>query len=210
MTEVKSIKTRTQRAAETRGRILDAARELFITNGYGATNLQEVADRAGVAIQTIYFVFGNKRKLLKELVDVTIAGDDEPIVTMDRPWLREALASKTAEALLRAHVRGVGEVLHRVAAITDMVATAVASDAEIAQLWPDGERPRLQVQTTVAEAIVTKPDARAGITAETAADILFALLSPALYLLFVRERGWSTERWQQWTFDTLRAQLCAP
>ncbi|MFJ8582919.1 TetR/AcrR family transcriptional regulator [Micromonospora sp. NPDC093277] len=210
MAEVKSMKTRTQRAAETRGRILDAARELFITNGYGATNLQEVADRAGVAIQTIYFVFGNKRKLLKELVDVTIAGDDESIATMDRPWFREALESKTADALLRAHVQGVGEVLHRVAAITDMVATAAASDAEVAQLWPDGERPRLQVQTTVAETMVTKPGARAGITAETAADILFALLSPALYLLLVRERGWPPERWQQWTFDTLRAQLCAP
>lgn len=209
MAEVKGVQKRTQRAAETRGRILDAARELFVTNGYGATNLQEVADRAGVAIQTIYFVFGNKRKLLKELVDVTIAGNDEPIATMDRPWFREALASQTADALLRAHVRGVGEVLHRVAAITDMVATAVASDAEIAQLWPDGERPRLQVHTTVAEAMVTKPGARAGITAETAADILFALLSPALYLLFVQERGWPPERWQQWTFDTLRAQLCA-
>jgi AcrR family transcriptional regulator len=209
VTEVKGVKKRTQRAAETRERILDAARDLFVTNGYGATNLQEVADRAGVAIQTIYFVFGNKRKLLKELVDVTIAGDDEPIATMDRPWFREALASETADALLRAYVRGVGQVLHRVAAITDMVATAVASDAEIGQLWPDGEQPRLRVHTTVAEAMVAKPGARAGITAETAADVLFALLSPALYLLFVHERGWPPERWQQWTFDTLRAQLCS-
>ncbi|MGW2223100.1 TetR family transcriptional regulator, partial [Nonomuraea sp. NPDC001684] len=31
------------------------------------------AEKAGVAVQTIYFVFGNKRALLKELVDVTIA-----------------------------------------------------------------------------------------------------------------------------------------
>jgi hypothetical protein len=61
-----------------------------------------------------------------------------------------------------------------------------------------------------AEALVAKPGARAGITAETVADILFALLSTGLYLLFVRERGWPSERWEQWTYDTLRAQLCTP
>jgi AcrR family transcriptional regulator len=208
VTDVKRVTKRSQRAAETRRRILDAARKLFVANGYGATNLQEVADRAGVAIQTIYFVFGNKRKLLKELVDVTIAGDDEPIATMGRPWFREAIAADTADALLRAHVRGTCEILHRVAAITEMVATAAASDAEIAQLWPDGEQPRLQVHLAVAEALIAKPGARAGLTAETVADILFALLSPDVYLLLVRARGWPSERWEQWTRDTLRAQLC--
>lgn len=210
MAEVKRATKQTQRAADTRRRILAASRDLFVSNGYGATNLQEVADRAGVAIQTIYFVFGNKRKLLKELVDVTIAGDDEPIATMNRPWFHEAIASETADALLRAHVRGTSEVLHRVAAITDMVATAAASDAELTQLWPDGEQPRLQVHMAAAEALLTKPGAQPGITAETAADILFALLSPSLYLLFVRERGWPPQRWEQWTYDTLRAQLCTP
>jgi AcrR family transcriptional regulator len=204
------VNKRAEKARHTRRRILAAAGELFVEQGYGATSLQEVADRAGVAVQTIYFVFGNKRKLLKELVDATIAGDDEPIATMNRPWFREAIASETADALLRAHVRGTSEVLHRVAAITDMVATAAASDAEIAQLWPDGEQPRLRVHMAAAEALVAKPGARADITAETAADILFALLSPGLYLLLVRERGWPSQRWEQWTYDTLRAQLCTP
>src|SRR4051794_26739622 len=210
MVDVKRATKQTQRATDTRRRILAAAHDLFLANGYGATNLQEVADRAGVAIQTIYFVFGNKRKLLKELVDATIAGDDEPIATMNRPWFREAIASETADALLRAHVQGTSEILHRVAAITDMVTTAAASDAEIAQLWPDGEHPRLRVHMAAAEALVEKPGARPDITAETAADILFALLSPDLYLLFVRERGWPSQRWKQWTYDTLRAQLCTP
>ncbi|MCW3819300.1 TetR/AcrR family transcriptional regulator [Micromonospora sp. DR5-3] len=210
MTDVKSVKNRSERAAETRRRILDAALDLFVANGYGATKLQEVADRAGVAIQTIYFVFGNKRKLLKDLVDATIAGDDEPIATMDRPWFRAAMAAETADALLHAHVRGAGAVLRRVSAITDMVATAIASDAAVAQLWPDGEQPRLTVHTAVAEALIAKPGARDGITAETAADLLFVLLSTEMYLLFVRERGWPSERWEQWTYETLRAQLCAP
>ncbi|MEU1688483.1 helix-turn-helix domain-containing protein [Micromonospora sp. NPDC005707] len=209
MTEVKRVNKRTQKAAETRRGILDAARDLFVDQGYGATNMQEVAARAGVAVQTLYFVFGNKRSLLKELVDVTIAGDDEPVATMSRPWFREALAAATADDQLRAHVRGTRQVLERVAEITKMVATAAATDAEVAQLWPHGEDPRFQVHTVAAEALVAKPGARAGVSAGTVADLLYALLSTELFLLFVRDRGWSPERWEQWTYDTLRPQVCS-
>ena len=209
MSDVKRVNKRTQNAAETRRRILDAAGDLFVERGYGATNMQDVAARAGVAVQTIYFVFGNKRTLLKELVDVTIAGDDEPVATMNRPWFRDALAAETAHAHLRAHIRGTRKILERVATITKMVAMAAATDAEVAQLWPAGDDPRLEVHTVAAKALVAKPGARTGLSAENAADLLFALLSPELYLLFVRDRAWTPEQWEQWTYDTLRPQLCS-
>jgi hypothetical protein len=54
---------------------------------------------------------------------------------------------------------------------------------------------------------MTKPGARAELSAEHAADVLFGLLSPELYLVLVRDRGWSSERWEQWAHDILRAQL---
>ncbi|GHJ53807.1 TetR family transcriptional regulator [Nonomuraea sp. TT08I-71] len=209
MTDVKRVNKRTQKAADTRRGILEAARDLFVDQGYGATNMQEVATRAGVAVQTVYFVFGNKRSLLKELVDVTIAGDDELVATMNRPWFRDALAAATADDQLRAHVRGTRQVLERVAEITKMVATAAATDAEVAQLWPHGENPRFEVHTVAAEALVAKPGARAGVPSAVVADLLYGLLSTELFLLFVRDRGWSPERWEQWTYDTLRPQVCS-
>ena len=82
MPVVRSGGKKGEKSRQTRRRILEAAYELFVEQGYGATTLQDVATRAGVAVQTIYFAFGNKPSLLKELVDVTIAGDDEPISTM--------------------------------------------------------------------------------------------------------------------------------
>src|SRR3954454_21499481 len=98
MSQVNSENKKTRKPKETRRRMLEAARDLFVERGYGATALQEIADRAGVAVQTIYFTFGNKRALLKELAAVSIAGDDEPIATMDRQWFREVLAAETAGA----------------------------------------------------------------------------------------------------------------
>jgi hypothetical protein len=51
--------------------------------------------------------------------------------------------------------------------------------------------------------------AKADVSAEYAADLIFRLLSPELYLLFVRDRGWPADAWERWVFDTLRQQLCA-
>jgi AcrR family transcriptional regulator len=208
MSDVKRTNKRAQKSQETRGRIRQAALELFTRDGYGATNLQDVADRAGVAIQTIYFVFGNKRALLKELVDVTIAGDEEPVATMNRPWYTDALAAGTAPEMLRAYVAGTTSVLERVAPIGRMLRAAAASDPEVGTLWPPGTDPRYVVHLHAAEALAGKPGANPDVPVEEVADLLYGLLSPELYLVFVEERGWSAQRWQRWAGDTLHAQLC--
>jgi AcrR family transcriptional regulator len=220
MSAVKSKQA--DRARETRRRIVAAARDLFIERGYGATSLAQVAERAGVAVQTIYFVFGNKRTLLKELVDTSIAGDDEPIPAMDRPWFREALDAPTAKEHLRRHVHGTRVILDRTAPITKVTEVAIATEPEVAAMWQQGEGsqvppvswitawpPRHAAHLTAAAALVTKPGARQGISPERAADILYGLLSPALYLSFVGDRGWTPEEWESWAFDVLRSQLCA-
>ncbi|HEX6447789.1 MAG TPA: helix-turn-helix domain-containing protein [Streptosporangiales bacterium] len=208
MVDVKRVSKRTQKSRETRRKILAAAGELFVERGYGATNLQDVADRAGVAVQTIYFVFGNKRTVLKELADITIAGDDEPVATMDRPWFKEALASGTAGEHLRRHVHGTRLILDRYAPMAKVIAAAAATDLEVADLWQYDEDPRYVVQSAAARSMMSKPGAREGVTAKQAADLLFGLLSPALYLVFVEERDWSPKRWEDWVHRTLRDQLC--
>ncbi|WP_433169498.1 TetR/AcrR family transcriptional regulator [Kribbella sp. CA-247076] len=208
MTPVKRLNKRTEKAQETRRRIIQAATDLFVGDGYGATNLQDVADQAGVAVQTIYFVFGNKRALLKELVDVTIAGDSEPIATMDRPWFTEAVAAPTAEELLARYVPGSSAVLERVSPIMRVLEAAVANDPEVSTLWPQDQDMRYVVQRAAAEALVTKPGAREDLTADEAADLLYAILSPELYLLLVRNRSWSHDTWVHWATTTLTTQLC--
>jgi AcrR family transcriptional regulator len=205
---VKSTGKKGEKSRQTRRRILRAAYELFVDQGYGTTTLQGIAERAGVAVQTIYFAFGNKPSLLKELVDITIAGDDEPIPTLQRAWFRDALAADTAEAHLRAHVRGTCDILQRVAPIMDVLRAAGMQDPSLASMWQQDSDPRLEVQSAAARSLVAKPGARARLSVEHAADLLFGLLSPQLYLLFVRDRGWTPDRWEQWVYDTLHAQLC--
>ncbi|MFD6073708.1 MULTISPECIES: TetR/AcrR family transcriptional regulator [Amycolatopsis] len=198
---------RSERAARTRRRIITAAKELFLADGYGATTLQQVAERAGVAVQTIYFTFRNKPTLLKELVDVAIAGDDGPLATMERPWFARVVDAPDAREALNALIVGSRAVLERVAAVNDMVRTAIAAHPELRELWPDREDPRHTVHVAAVKALVGKPGAAAGLDVDRAADVLYALLSPEMFLILTRDRGWPLDMWERWVEDTLAAQL---
>lgn len=207
MPAVKKPSAKAERARATRRRIVQAAGDLFLAQGYGATQLQEIADHAGVAVQTIYFAFGNKRTVLKELVDVTIQGDDEPVPTMERTWFREMLGAPTAADQLRLHVTGTRPILERVAPIVRVVDAAAAADPEVAVLWPDEVDPRLTVLEHAADALLAKPDVRHGLEPAEAIDVMFGLLSPELFLVMTAQRGWAPSQWQTWTYDLLAAQL---
>ncbi|MBE1534692.1 hypothetical protein [Actinomadura algeriensis] len=127
---------------------------------------------------------------------------------MERAWFRDACAAPPAPAQLRAHVRGTLGILGRVAPMIPLIEAAAATDPEIAAQWPGGGDPRHTVHRAAAEALAGKPGFRAGVSVERAADVLFGLLSPQLYLLFVDDRGWSADEWGDWAYATLAAQLC--
>ena len=65
---------REAQALATRQSILDAALRLFTASGYVATTIQAIADDAGVAVQTVYAVFGTKRELLRSLLEAAVRG----------------------------------------------------------------------------------------------------------------------------------------
>lgn len=49
--------------------VLDAALTLFSTQGYRATTLRQIADRAGLSVGSIYYHFPNKHEVYKRLFD---------------------------------------------------------------------------------------------------------------------------------------------
>ncbi|MEW5770577.1 MAG: TetR/AcrR family transcriptional regulator [Pseudomonadota bacterium] len=60
---------RWQRRAEARPQeLLEAALQEFVTRGYAATRLEEVARRAGVSKGTLYLYYANKEELFKAVV----------------------------------------------------------------------------------------------------------------------------------------------
>ncbi|HEX7195380.1 MAG TPA: TetR family transcriptional regulator, partial [Candidatus Limnocylindria bacterium] len=58
---------RREQAGETRHRIIRAAHDLFVSQGYGRTTIAEIAGAAGVAVETVYAAFRNKPTLLRQV-----------------------------------------------------------------------------------------------------------------------------------------------
>ena len=56
--------SRAERTRTNRRRMVDCARKLFTTQGYPATTMEQIASAAGVAVQTMYYTFRTKARLL--------------------------------------------------------------------------------------------------------------------------------------------------
>jgi AcrR family transcriptional regulator len=187
----------------TRRKLLDAARRLFAADGYAATTLPAIAREAEVSAPTITAIFGTKIGLLTALVRLVVGGDEEPVPLVDRPWWQEMLAEPDTRrqlAVFAAHGRQIHERSADVAAIMQGAATA---DPEIAAMLRQLAVGRLRDAQTVAASLAKKGVLAHGVSVKQAGDIIWALGSHDLYRMFVIERGWSPEQYEQWLAASL-------
>jgi AcrR family transcriptional regulator len=200
---------RRDQALATRRAILEAARGLFVDDGYVATTIEAIASRAGVSPETIYATFGNKRSLLSQVIDVSIAGDDAPVPVMERSWVREMRDEPDPQRRLRILARNGRSILERTTPIYEVLRGAAPADAEISALWERNKAQRFAGQRELLRVLAAGGALREGLTARAAADILFAIGSPETYRLLVGDRGWSADRFEHWYADTLARLLLA-
>src|SRR5690606_6168355 len=189
--------------------VLDAAAELFLEHGYGATTIEAISGAADVPQATVYRLFTSKQGILKALVDRSIAGDDEPVPVADRAPVRALLdTSDPRDVLARLAAVSVG-INARTAPIYRILVSAAGSDPEAAVLLDELTRQRQQGQGRVTRALGRMKALRPGMRSRDAADVVPALASPELYRLLVVDREWSDERYQAWLADVLASQLLA-
>ena len=210
MTEsVKPRVTRAERARATRRRIVDAAAEQFVAHGYGATLLDQVAEQAGVAVQTVYFHFGNKRTLLKEALDVAAVGDDDPVPLMERPWVKEIQAETDPVLIIALWLATGRAIMDRIAPLMRVVRGATGTDPEVAAQWDTNQAQTRTANGFLADLLARRGALKPGLDAEQARDIAFVLSNAETYLQFTDVCGWTPDEWQHRTADLLTAALLA-
>ena len=201
---------RQEQARQTRQAILNAAAALFVDPGYAATPLTAVAAKSGVAIQTVYKVFGSKQALLSALVDVTVAGDDQPVPLPEREFVADIAALTGARAKLRRYAQHLVEVHARQAQVVLALAAAATADPEAASIWQKNVDDRRRGMAMFAAELASTGELRPDHTVDTAADVLWLAMDVRNYDWLVRRRDWSAERFQTWYVDTVAAALLAP
>jgi len=198
---------RARNAKATRRRILAAAHELFIRDGYSATTVQQIADAADVAWQTVYAVFRTKPAILSALFDVTVVGDDEPVPMLDRPFIKQIAAAtdpRDKARIFAAHIRETGS---RTAGVVSVLEAAATSDRDIADLWQTLQDQRRYGMGMAVRAFRSEAVLRADVTDERALAVLWFLTGPWPYRALVTESGLSDDDFQRWLEETLFDQL---
>ena len=201
----RQARTRLARAA-----VIEAARTLFLERGYAATTIEAISDLSDVPPATVYRLFSSKLGILKELFNVSIAGDDEAVPLTDRPHVRALVADQDPRKQLSGFASISRGIMARTEPLHRILVSAAGSDPDAAALLAELTRQRQQGQGQIAGLLARSGALRPPLRERDAADIIHALMSPEVYRLLVGDRGWPPERYEQWLSGTLIDQLLPP
>lgn len=198
---------RQEQARQSRRAVLEAARRLFLENGYAATTMGAIAAEAGVSVETVYKAFGNKPGLVKSVIDVAIVGDDEPVPMLQRDRVRRMEAEPDPRRKLAMYGEHLSESAPRHVPVQLLVRSAAAGDPGASGVWEQMAAERLTGMTAFARHLHAGGHLRPGVSVEEARDVLWTYNSAEVYELLVMQRGWSPERYGRWVADALAAAL---
>ena len=209
MTQPSSLKrvynsTRRQaQARETRMQILSAARKLFIAYGYAGATIEAIAQEAGVAAETVFAIFGNKRTILVRLVDVAVGGDDQPIPLLQRSGPQATLQESDPTRQLHLFAQDISTILERVAPLFEVLRMAAKTEPDIAELLKNLLQERFKNMTFFVQSLFAHGPLQQGLEQVQAAEIVWTITSPEVFRLLTQDRGWSREQYIAWLGSTL-------
>jgi AcrR family transcriptional regulator len=196
---------------ETRRRLLAAARAEFADRGYAAATVIRIAERAGVSVQTLYNDCGNKRNLLRAVMESAVTGDDDvPMVAGQLPAIMTAtLDAATARDPRRflAHLSHQYRMLAERAAVGwQAYRDGAAIDPDITADWQRLSEIRREAFGMMFARFPVR-SLRAGLTRAAAVDTAWAIASPETHYQLVRQAGYGYDQLEEWVRTTLSAAL---
>jgi AcrR family transcriptional regulator len=197
---------RTEQAAQTRRRQLEAAAAAFAAYGWTGTTLAGVARAAGVTPQAVHLSVGAKPALLIAAIEHAVAGDQPDIPLAERESFRTAYtAGITLAERARAFAAGTRGVYERAGPLFLVLAQAAPLDPELTAMWERARARRLADCRRLVELTGRRPSA----AASRAADLLFVQSGPGVHADLTGDRGWAAEDYEAWLTATIEALLRA-
>lgn len=190
---------RQRQAQETRDRVVAAARSLMARQGWAATTIDAIATEAGVAPQTIYAAFGNKRELLTGMRDVMLRDSQIPEL------MARAAGESDAARRLELWAQLVRQQMETSYDVISIHRQAASADPRVAVEYRKVLDNRARAFSEFVHGL--RADLATGLDESVATDILWCFSNEEIYRELVQERGWSVDRYERWLKGTLVAQL---
>lgn len=192
---------RQRQADDTRRRIADAARRLLEETGYAGMTIPAVAKAAGVAVPTVYAIFGSKKGIVSELLDAARFGEAYQAL------LTEARKVTDPMALLEFPPRFARKIYEAEIPVENLLSGAGMVAPELAAVEDERNCQRYDSQLMVIDALDRAGLLREGLSRDAARAVLWAMTSREVFRMLVRERGWTGEQYEAWLSAALRQQL---
>jgi TetR/AcrR family transcriptional regulator of autoinduction and epiphytic fitness len=198
---------RKDQARQTRRQIVEAAGKLFNERGYAGTTMEAIALEAGVAVETIYASFGNKRAILSNLIGFSLVGDDDPTPLLQRQGPHAVQQEKDQHRQIRLFADDMVEIMGRVSPLFTLMRAAAKTEPDIAELLQTILDERVQGMKVFIKSLIANGPLQDNLTQDEAAETVWAVTSGEVYTLFVMDRGWSAEKYKKWLTNTLTKLL---
>lgn len=189
-------------SAGTRHRILHAARELFLADGYRSATIAGIAARASVNVDTVYELVGRKPMLLRELIEEAISGTDHPVAAEQRRYVQKIRAEPDPFKKLVIYARAVRRIQERMAPLFMALRDAASTEPEAQQVWREISERRAANMRLLVKDIRESGGLRQELSVEAAADTIWVMNSSDVYVLLTVERGWSAQRFERWLAES--------
>lgn len=195
----KKLTHRQRQAKATQQLIVETATQLFLAQGYGATTIDAIATEAGVAVSTVYAVFGSKRGILREIrMRWHEQSGQRTIYEQAR---QEASPARQLEMAAYA-TRRQWEASSSMVAIYNSAAAIDTEAAAEREQSLNGRRTNLS--TFIMDIYA---GLRQDIAPEQAAARFLALTKAEIYDELVKVAGWTPDEYERWLAETLQQQL---
>jgi len=174
--------------------VLASARELFVTKGYVATTIADIARHARVAVDTVYATVGRKPALLREVLESALSGTDAVVPAEQRDYVKRSQQAARATDKITAYVEGLVRLQSRLAPVFLVVRDASGIDPDSAVEWARIAERRARNMRMFAADLRTTGELRDDLSDAEVADIIWSMNGPEYWRLLVVDRGWPPER----------------
>jgi AcrR family transcriptional regulator len=190
--------SRRRQASARRHAVVLAAQALFERDGFRATTIAAVAERAGVSAESIYKGFGTKAALAKAVFDFVIAGDDAAVPVAQRVEADAVRAEPDAARKILIYTRGLAARQHRSAKVQILIRDGRHTDETLAAVWEELLVERLNGMTMLGQHLIQSGQVPDRIEFDEVRDVLWTYTAVEVYELLVLQRGWSVDRYAEW------------
>jgi AcrR family transcriptional regulator len=195
---------RERQAGDTRVRIVEATRQLLQSKGYAGMTIEAIARRAEVSAQSVYAIFKSKTGILLALLDQSTFGADYDDA------VRRAMTATDPETRLRLAAPIARGIHDAQSAAFDLLRGAGVVAPELAKLEEQRESLRYERQEGMIISLRDAGRLRPELDHASARDIFWMLTGRDVYRMLVRERGWSSQKYEDWLADSLVRSLLTP